>query len=280
MVIIIPVLFVDDNRELANIFQFYLEETGLFTVHACFDGEDALEYLGQHDIQAVISDFDMPDMDGIALLQNIRARYPHLPFIMLTGNDSKETAIAALNAGADFYQNKGEDLEIQVLDLSHKLTILVEKARAEATIRRKDLTFEAIDGNDGRLLKEENFHDEMLPSLSELGRVAGAVGACTGHMPGDVPCLLLSRDWVITAATSKAADMLGTIPESLIQTSLDTWISAASHTGGPVIMPDGVMMKKGDGTIIPVTLSLGIISGHENMDPGYLVVLSRRDISA
>lgn len=280
MVAIIPVLFVDDNRELANIFQFYLEETGLFTVHVCLDGEDALEYLGQHDVQAVISDFDMPDMDGIALIQNIRAQYPHLPFIMLTGNDSKETAIAALNAGADFYQNKEEDLEIQVLDLSHKLTILVEKARAEDAIRRKDLTFEVIGGNAGRLLKEKNFNDEMLTTLRKLGRVTGAVGAWIGHMPGDVPCLLLSRDWVITAATNKAADMLGTIPGSLIQTNLDTWISVTSHADGPIIMPDGVMMKKEDGTIIPVTMSLGIIPGHETMNPEYFVVLSRRDISA
>ena len=100
------------------------------------------------------------------------------------------------------------------------------------------------------------------------------------EIPGDIPCLLLSRDWMITAATSKVADLLGTTQAALIQTSLDTWISASSRAGGPVIMPDVVMMKKEDGTPIPVTMSLGIVPGHETMDPGYLVVLSRRDIPA
>jgi len=180
VVSIIPVLFVDDNRELSNIFQFYLEETGLFTVHVCLDGLDALEYLERHDIQAVISDFDMPDMDGITLLRHIREKYPYLPFIMLTGNDSKETAIEALNAGADFYQNKAEDLEIQVLDLSHKITILVEKARAEAAIQRKDLILEVIGRAAGRLLKGEHFYAEMKTILEELGQVTGAAGAFIG----------------------------------------------------------------------------------------------------
>lgn len=195
MVTIIPVVFVDDNRELSNIFQFYLEETGLFSVHVCLDGDDALEYLRSHDVQAVISDFDMPDMDGITLLRHIRDEYPHLPFIMLTGNDSKETAIEALNSGADFYQNKGEDLEIQVLDLSHKITILVEKARAEAAIQRKDLILEVIGRTAGRLLKGEKFYTEMVTTLRELGQVTGAIGAFIGHpslhgkevLPGDQP---------------------------------------------------------------------------------------------
>ena len=122
----------------------------------------------------------MPDMDGITLLRHIREKYPRLPFIMLTGNDSKETAIEALNAGADFYQNKAEDLEIQVLDLSHKITILVEKARAEAAIQRKDLILEVIGRTAGRLLKGEHFYTEMKTILKELGQVTGAIGACIG----------------------------------------------------------------------------------------------------
>jgi len=153
VIAIIPVLFVDDNRELSNIFQFYLEETGLFTVHVCLDGLEALEWVHGHEVEAVISDYDMPDMDGITLLRHIRAEYPGLPFIMLTGNDSKETAIEALNSGADFYQNKAEDLEIQVLDISHKITVLVERARAEAATRRKDEILKTIGATAQRLLQ-------------------------------------------------------------------------------------------------------------------------------
>lgn len=194
VVTIIPILFVDDNRELANIFQFYLEKTGLFTVHVCLDGDDALEFLNGNEVQAIVSDYDMPEMDGITLLRQVRNLHPQLPFIMLTGNDSKEIAIEALNAGADFYQNKGEDLEIQVLDLSHKITILVEKARAEAAIQRKDRILEVIGHTAGRLLKGENFYAEMMVTLRDICQVTGAVGAFIGNpiqhgeeLPGDVP---------------------------------------------------------------------------------------------
>ncbi|MDD1723852.1 MAG: response regulator [Methanospirillum sp.] len=186
MIAIIPVLFVDDNRELSNIFQFYLEETGLFSVHVCLDGLEALEYIKDHEVEAVISDYDMPDMDGITLLRHIRAESPRLPFIMLTGNDSKETAIAALNSGADFYQNKAEDLEIQVLDLSHKITILVERAKAEDATRRKDEILKTIGATAQRLLQGSSFFTEMVVTLREICEVTGAVGAFIGD-PGMFP---------------------------------------------------------------------------------------------
>lgn len=182
MVKIIPVLFVDDNRELSNIFQFYLEETGLFSVHVCLDGLDALDYLRHHQVKVVISDYDMPDMDGITLLRQIKSEHPRLPFIMLTGNDSKEIAIEALNSGADFYQNKAEDLEIQVLDLSHKLTILVERAEAEAALERKDIILEVISRAAGRLLQGGDFHAEMQQTLHDIARVMDAKGIFIGDM--------------------------------------------------------------------------------------------------
>lgn len=79
----------------------------------------------------------MPEMDGITLLRQVRNLHPQLPFIMLTGNDSKEIAIEALNAGADFYQNKGEDLEIQYLTCHIKLLSLSRKPVLKLLSREK-----------------------------------------------------------------------------------------------------------------------------------------------
>lgn len=180
MVFIIPVLLVDDNRELLNIFQFYLEETGLFKVHICLSGQDALLYLKDNEIQAVISDLDMPDMDGIVLLCKIKESYPDLPFIMLTSNDCRETAALALNTGADFYQNKAENLDIQVIDLTHKIIILVEKAKAEAALKSSDLVLDIIVRAAGRLLKGEELGAVMALALEELGLLTGATGAFIG----------------------------------------------------------------------------------------------------
>ena len=180
----IPVLFTDDNKELCYLFREYLEDTGEFSVHLCHNGFDTLTYLQNHSVMVVISDYDMPEMNGIDLLRQIRMHHPRLPFIMLTGNDSKETAIAALNAGADFYQNKGEDFEVQVLDLSHKIRILAERHQAEEAAGRKEKILAAISYAAERLLKGSGWQEDMEEILGHLGRATCAgsvfVAGCAG----------------------------------------------------------------------------------------------------
>lgn len=170
----IPVLFIDDNKELCTLFQIYLEGSGEFTVHTCHNGEDALEYLTDHTVMAVISDYDMPEMNGVDLLRLLRQTHPRLPFIMLTGNDNKETAIAALNAGADFYQNKGDDFEVQVLDLSHKIMVLSGRHEAEESARKKEEILAAISYAAERLLKGKAWKEDMQEVLGHLGRATSA----------------------------------------------------------------------------------------------------------
>ncbi len=165
----IPVLFIDDNKELCTLFQIYLEESGEFSVHTCDNGEEALSYLKSHQVMAVISDYDMPEMNGIDLLRQLRDIHPRLPFIMLTGNDSKDTAIAALNAGADFYQNKADDFEVQVLDLSHKIRILSGRHEAEEAARKKDGILAAISHAAERLLRGSGWQEDIEEVLGHLG---------------------------------------------------------------------------------------------------------------
>jgi PAS domain S-box-containing protein len=123
---------------------------------------------------AVISDYDMPEMNGVDLLRLLRQTHPRLPFIMLTGNDNKETAIAALNAGADFYQNKGDDFEVQVLDLSHKIMVLTGRHNAEESARRKEEILAAISYAAERLLKGWGWQEDMQEVLGHLGRATNA----------------------------------------------------------------------------------------------------------
>lgn len=170
----IPVLFIDDNKELCTLFQIYLEESGEFSVHTCTNGEEALSYLTDHPVMAVISDYDMPEMNGIDLLRQLRETHPRLPFIMLTGNDSKDTAISALNAGADFYQNKADDFEVQVLDLSHKIRVLSSRHEAEESARRKDGILAAISYAAERLLRGSSWHEDIHEVLGHLGRATSA----------------------------------------------------------------------------------------------------------
>lgn len=170
----IPVLFIDDNKELCSLFQIYLEESKEFSVITCYSGEEALAYLKNHPVMAVISDYDMPEMNGIELLRHIRELYPRLPFIMLTGNDCKDTAIEALNTGADFYQNKADDFEVQVLDLSHKVRVLSEKHKAEDAAQKKGEILAAISHAAERLLRGSGWQEDIEEVLGRLGHATNA----------------------------------------------------------------------------------------------------------
>jgi PAS domain S-box-containing protein len=104
---------------------------------------------------------------------------------MLTGNDSKETAIAALNAGADFYQNKGEDMEVQVLDLSHKVKVLVARQDAEDAAWRKDKILAAISYAAEHLLRGRGWQKDMEEVLGHLGRATRANSVFIAGFNGD-----------------------------------------------------------------------------------------------
>ncbi|HWQ67865.1 MAG TPA: PAS domain S-box protein [Methanospirillum sp.] len=166
------VLFVDDNQELCTLFQMFLEERYGFSVYACNSPLDGLVYLEKNQVHAIISDYSMPDMNGIDFLKEIRQKYGPLPFIMLTGADNKETAIEALNTGADFYQNKGEDLDIQILDIAHKIRSLIAHRSAQEALKRKDAILEAISYAAEQYLKGQNRIVETGDILSQIGRAA------------------------------------------------------------------------------------------------------------
>lgn len=183
---VIRILFVDDNKDLCRIFQLFLEETGEFRVFTSTSATEGLNFLNDNPIDAIISDYAMPEIDGIAFLKIIRQQYHDIPFIMLTGEDSKEIAIEALNSGADFYQNKGDELDIQTLDIAKKIRVLVAQREAERAVRRKDVILEAISYAADQFLKG-NIH--QIDSQDILGRLGTATGADQVYLINIKDCL-------------------------------------------------------------------------------------------
>jgi signal transduction histidine kinase len=87
----------------------------------------------------VVSDYQMPELDGIEFLQHLRKEHPALPFIMFTGNGREEIAIAAFENGADFYIRKGGNPVAQFAELAHKIRKSVEQRKArEDEFRKKN----------------------------------------------------------------------------------------------------------------------------------------------
>jgi DNA-binding NarL/FixJ family response regulator len=126
----IQVLYVDDEPVLLEVGKVFLESAGEFGVDTALSADLALTALASARYDAVISDYQMPGRDGIALLKVIRAEYGPLPFILFTGRGREEVVIEALNNGADFYLQKGGEPRAQFAELAHKVRQAVQSRRA------------------------------------------------------------------------------------------------------------------------------------------------------
>lgn len=99
------ILIIDDEQDMRFAMRMLLERTG-HQVFEAEDGEAALKRLGEENVDVALLDMRLPGMDGIQILQRIRAEYPNVPVIMVTGYGNVELADQALELGADHYLSK------------------------------------------------------------------------------------------------------------------------------------------------------------------------------
>lgn len=98
-------LVVDDFSTMRRIVRNLLKELGYTNVEEAEDGSKGLDKLRADKFDFVISDWNMPVMDGLTMLQNIRSdpSLKHIPVLMVTAEAKKENIIAAAGAGANGY---------------------------------------------------------------------------------------------------------------------------------------------------------------------------------
>ncbi len=103
-------LIVDDEPRLRQILMHLMRADGFHCVDAA-NGVEALEQLARVPITLLMTDMEMPKMNGIELLRQVRARYPDVAVVMITGNTNVETAVGTLSMGAMDYIVKPFQLE-------------------------------------------------------------------------------------------------------------------------------------------------------------------------
>ena len=130
------VLVVDDDAGTRKVARANLALEG-FEVLLASSGEEALARLGEADPLAVVTDLQMPGLDGIALMDRIHAQRPSLPVVLVTAHATVETAVAALRKGALHYLTK--PVRWDELALVLRNAVAQERARRDLTRLRGEL---------------------------------------------------------------------------------------------------------------------------------------------
>ncbi|MGA2104577.1 MAG: PAS domain S-box protein [Methanoregula sp.] len=131
------ILYVDDELALLDVGKRFLEQSGKFNVDIITSAQEALTLLNSANYDAIIADYQMPDMDGIEFLKKVRSSGNIIPFILFTGRGREEVVIQALNEGADFYLQKGGEPKSQFAELSNKIRYAITRRHAERALKQE-----------------------------------------------------------------------------------------------------------------------------------------------
>ena len=139
----IRVLHVDADVEFAELVSTVLErDQRQFSVEVAEGIEEALARLQEDGFDAVVSDYEMPDRNGLELLEAVRSEHPTLPFILYTGRGSEDLASEAISSGVTDYIQK-ETGTVQFDVLANRVKNAVERYRSRRGFERQEAILRA-----------------------------------------------------------------------------------------------------------------------------------------
>jgi PAS domain S-box-containing protein len=142
----ISILHVDDEPDLTELTATFLErERETFDVSTAASAAEGLDRLAEEDIDCIVSDYDMPGMNGLEFLEAVREDRPDLPFVLFTGKGSEEIASEAISVGVTEYLNKGMGTD-QYTVLANRIANAVSHYRAERHSTEQARVIEVIRG--------------------------------------------------------------------------------------------------------------------------------------
>jgi DNA-binding response OmpR family regulator len=167
------VLFVDDEPVLRDVSKQFLERENDLSVDTCASAKEALAALKIKKYDVIVSDYEMPVMNGINFLKMLREAGDTTPFIIFSGRGREEVVIEALNNGADFYIQKGGDPKAQFVELKNQIHHITRRKRAEAALLQSEARYRLITDNmsDSVWLMDKKFRLTFISPSVERRRV-------------------------------------------------------------------------------------------------------------
>ena len=146
------ILVVDDDESLRRVIEYNISEEG-YDVLASDSGKKGLEIFKKHEIDLVITDLQMPEMDGIELIKQIRAIAPSAMVIVITAFGTVDTAVESMKLGAFEYITKPfnrEELKIIVKKALEVGDLMIENRYLKEMVREK-FNFENMIGSSPKM---------------------------------------------------------------------------------------------------------------------------------
>jgi PAS domain S-box-containing protein len=134
----IHVLHVDDDPDFVELAATFLERADeRFAVETATSVGEGLDRLAEATVDCIVSDYDMPDRNGIEFLETVREEHPKLPFVLFTGRGSEEIASRAISVGVTEYLQKRGGTD-QYTVLANRIANGVRAYRAETAVSRSE----------------------------------------------------------------------------------------------------------------------------------------------
>lgn len=133
------ILVVDDEESIREFFEIMLKREG-FEVQTAVNGREALEKLGRHSFDLIISDIQMPEVSGMELLSRVREMDPEMVVLMITAFGNTETAVEAMKLGAyDYIQKpfKIDEIKIVINKALERRSLKLENVQLRKELKTK-----------------------------------------------------------------------------------------------------------------------------------------------
>lgn len=216
------VVVVDDEHLIANYVARVVEELGTTIVHVYSDPDQVLRDLDDHVPDLLITDYHMPTLNGVELVERFRRRHPapQIPIIMVTGDAQRATRNAALTAGVSEFLNKPIDLDEVRVRVRNMLALREGQRSAE---RRSEWLQAEVATATAELMARE---EETILSLARA---------------------MEYRDWETGGHIERMATYARFIAEAIDLTpdldAMRIYKAAPLHDVGKIGVPDHILLK-------------------------------------
>jgi PAS domain S-box-containing protein len=189
---VIRVLYVDDDLCFLEVSKQILSMENNFEIDSVASVEEAFKKMKTQTYDAVVSDYEMPQKNGLDFLKELREQKNDIAFILFTGKGREEVVVKALNLGADSYLNKNGAPEAVYCELADAINKTVERKKSKQLLVESEMKYRTVveKSHQGILITQTSplklvfanesmgsilgYSTEELKSLSPLG-VAGLI---------------------------------------------------------------------------------------------------------